>query len=131
MDKDGDLDCVAALRTDYDRSAPRATYVWMLPGINGREPRNISFPVVPGAKPGTFRFWDKNGDGTVENGRYIYTDYKDCVIMYLHEREECMLWTSRDMKDAVPQTCMDQYEDNCDGAHKSYDEETCSPFFNV
>ncbi|XP_077513054.1 uncharacterized protein LOC144124292 [Amblyomma americanum] len=131
IDKDGDLDCVSAVGTDYDSSVPRLTYVWMFPGVNGHEPRNISYVVVPGPSPDTFRFWDKNGDGTVQTGRYVYTDYKECLIIDFYDMKECMLWTSWDVKDAFSQTCMDQYEDNCDVVNMPYDQETCSPFFNV
>uniref|UniRef100_A0A023G983 Putative lipocalin-5 1 n=1 Tax=Amblyomma triste TaxID=251400 RepID=A0A023G983_AMBTT len=128
IDKDGDLDCLSTVRTDFDSSVPRATYVWILPGVNGREPRNITFEVLPKETPDHFYFTDKDGDGSPENGFFIYSDYKDCALVYLYERQECMMWSSREMKENVPQACMDQFEDNCEGAYKSYDEDTCRSF---
>uniref|UniRef100_A0A023G975 Putative lipocalin-5 1 n=1 Tax=Amblyomma triste TaxID=251400 RepID=A0A023G975_AMBTT len=130
VDKDGDLDCLAAVRTDYDKSIPRATFVWIFPGLNGREPINISYVGVQGESPDEVRFWDQNGDGTAETARYVYTDYKECLIADLYERKECMLWTSWEVKDHISQECWDQFEDNCEDAHMSYDEDTCRPFIN-
>ncbi|KAK8759002.1 hypothetical protein V5799_003366, partial [Amblyomma americanum] len=50
-DLDGDLDCVKSVRTDYDKEAKKATYVWVLKGKNGQAGTNITFHLKPGATP--------------------------------------------------------------------------------
>ncbi|XP_037510177.1 uncharacterized protein LOC119386954 [Rhipicephalus sanguineus] len=131
IDEDGDLDCVSTVQEDYDESVPSVTYVWLLKGINGHEARNISFYVRSGDAPDEFLFKDKNDNKPLQTGRYIYSDYKDCLILEMpyQNSQECMLWISWEVKDNIPKICTDYFEDNCEDSKISYDEATCSPFF--
>ncbi|KAL3246724.1 hypothetical protein MRX96_057455 [Rhipicephalus microplus] len=131
VDNDGDLDCVSTITEDYDESVPSITYVWLLKGVNGHEAKNISYYVRSGNAPDEFLFKDKNDNKPLQIGRYVYSDYKDCLILEMPygSSQECMLWISWEVKNNIPKVCMDQLEDNCEGSKLSFDEATCSPFF--
>ncbi|KAH6927712.1 hypothetical protein HPB50_007494 [Hyalomma asiaticum] len=36
-DQDGDLDCLTAIREDYDTQMHYAKYLWVFPGVNGHK----------------------------------------------------------------------------------------------
>ncbi|KAH7961747.1 hypothetical protein HPB52_011863 [Rhipicephalus sanguineus] len=36
-DKDGDLDCLTTVRSNYDEKDHKVTYTWLLAGLNGHE----------------------------------------------------------------------------------------------
>ncbi|KAL3246725.1 hypothetical protein MRX96_057456 [Rhipicephalus microplus] len=131
VDQDGDLDCVSAVQEDYDESVPSVTYVWILKGVNGHEAKNISYYVRRGDAPDEFLFKDKNDEKPLQTGRCIYSDYKNCVLIELPygSSQECMLWISWEVKNNVPKACTDEFEEYCGDSKLSYDEATCSPFF--
>ncbi|KAH6939544.1 hypothetical protein HPB50_019332 [Hyalomma asiaticum] len=81
VDKDGDLDCLTAVRTDYDKDASIVTYLWILKSVNGHQWRNISFEARPGPMPSQFLIRNKDADEPYKLGTYDYTDYKNCVVM--------------------------------------------------
>ncbi|KAK8765201.1 hypothetical protein V5799_032188 [Amblyomma americanum] len=129
IDQDGDLDCVTALRTEFDKSVPSATYVWILPGLSGKEKKNVTIHVRAGTSP------DKpvltvGDDGPEQTAKFFYTDYKTCAVFEapFQGLEECMVWVAKDVIADPPQDCVDEYEDNCDVKHIACDENTCSPF---
>ncbi|XP_065281103.1 uncharacterized protein [Dermacentor albipictus] len=133
IDNDGDLDCVTTTQDNYNASVQSATYVWHLQAVNGHEARDIYFYVRPGDAPGQILFKNENVDGPLQEGTVFYSDYKDCVVVDLPygNSQECMLWVSWEAKNNVPQRCRDEYEDKCEDAKEAFDEETCSPFFEV
>ncbi|KAL1417439.1 hypothetical protein MTO96_026788 [Rhipicephalus appendiculatus] len=128
VDRDGDLECLTAVRTDYDKTAQSTKYVWLLKGTQGHGPRNETFLAVPGTKPGDVLFKNIDDDGPLRIGRYEYSDYKNCVVLRAPYKgwEECMLWVSEEAKDNIPQHCSNYFEDNCEDAKLGYDKETCS-----
>ncbi|XP_065282486.1 uncharacterized protein [Dermacentor albipictus] len=132
MDNDGDLDCVSTVTEDFDESVPSVTYVWLLNAVNGHKARNISFYVRGSDTPGEFLFKDKNADGPLQSGTYLYSDYKDCLILEMPygSSQECMMWISWEVKDQPPQDCTDQYQDKCEIGKLAFDDATCSPFFS-
>ncbi|XP_075538248.1 uncharacterized protein LOC142572781 isoform X2 [Dermacentor variabilis] len=83
--------------------------------------------------PGQFLFKDKNADGPLQEGTVFYSDYKDCIVAALPygNSQECMLWISWEAKNKVLERCTDEYEDKCEDAKQTFDDETCSPFFKV
>ncbi|XP_077547636.1 uncharacterized protein LOC144159841 [Haemaphysalis longicornis] len=101
QDKDGDLDCVYSKRVNYDETTHEAAYTWFLQGDNDK--------------------------GTEYAATVHYSDYKDCLIIELpfHTTLECVLWISVEVKDNIPQTCIDMYEDNCDNTPPIYSQNTC------
>ncbi|KAH8009663.1 hypothetical protein HPB51_018960 [Rhipicephalus microplus] len=121
QDLDGDLDCVQSVRTYLDPEAHEATYVWILKGLNGMKPENLTFHLKPGATADTSVFTMDN-DNTEQTLDFLYTDYKDCLVVKIPYKgeEQCMLWVADARKDDIPQSCVDYYEDNCDAEKTSY-----------
>uniref|UniRef100_A0A023GDM8 Putative lipocalin-2 1 n=1 Tax=Amblyomma triste TaxID=251400 RepID=A0A023GDM8_AMBTT len=128
VDLDGDLDCLVAKRTEFDKNGPSATYVWILSGLNGEEKNNITFHLKPGPSPDKPAFTLGNGGGPEQIANFVFADYQSCAVIQLPYGggQECMLWVTNETKDNYPQYCVDQYEDNCGGQKIAYDENTCS-----
>ncbi|XP_037285551.2 uncharacterized protein LOC119178449 [Rhipicephalus microplus] len=128
VDQDGDLDCLTARRTEFDKDAPSATYVWQLKGLNGKEKREITFHFKPGPTPDQAIFTLDDTDGTEHLLKTLYTDYHACALLQLPYagREECMLWVTEESKSNVPETCVDQFRQHCGVEVVAYDEDTCS-----
>ncbi|XP_065282495.1 uncharacterized protein [Dermacentor albipictus] len=127
IDKDGDLDCLTAVRTDYNRGARSTKYVWILKGLHGHQSRNVTYLVLAGPERGEFMFKNLDDDGPFQKGSYDYSDYKNCIVMRIpyNSGEECVLWVTEEVKNNIPQNCMDYYEDSCDNAKLAYDKESC------
>ncbi|XP_077515169.1 uncharacterized protein LOC144125557 isoform X2 [Amblyomma americanum] len=130
IDQDGKLDCVTARRTEFDKNGPSATYVWILPGPNGKEKKNVTLHIRAGSAPNKPVFTVGDGGAPEQAANFIYADYKTCSVFELpfDGVQECMLWTSKESKDDVPQHCVEQFEDNCDLKNAAYDKDTCSQF---
>ncbi|XP_054922921.1 uncharacterized protein [Dermacentor andersoni] len=112
-DNDTVFECVAANRTEIDPEAHTATFVWLFQGNENSPKQNIPFYVKAEEEPGTFSF-SVGRDPTVREGRYYYTDYKTCVVLDMeYHGHQCILWTQKEVKDAVPQDCIDQFVDTC------------------
>ncbi|KAL1443236.1 hypothetical protein MTO96_046057, partial [Rhipicephalus appendiculatus] len=55
-DEGGDLECLTAVRTKFDKQGPAADYVWILKGLNGHPKRNITVHFKKGGSSLT-RHW--------------------------------------------------------------------------
>lgn len=130
VDNDGDLDCLTTVRTDFSEEPLSATYVFLLRGLGGHESRNITYHIKPGPTPDRVPYTMDDDNDFVQEGHFIYTDYKSCTVMeFLFEgKQECLLWTTKDSLHNVPEHCMDEYNDICSDAVKIYDEESCAAF---
>ncbi|XP_077519953.1 uncharacterized protein LOC144129741 [Amblyomma americanum] len=129
-DQDGDLDCVRAKRTQFDKDAPSVTYVWL---IKGHNPRNITFHVKPGPTPDTSSYTMDEDYDHEYIAHFFYSDFKSCVIHdFPHkDKEECMMWVSVEAVDNIPQICTDKYLENCDVQIMVYDKDSCGEFMDV
>uniref|UniRef100_A0A6M2D4B8 Putative lipocalin-5 1 n=1 Tax=Rhipicephalus microplus TaxID=6941 RepID=A0A6M2D4B8_RHIMP len=127
MDQDGDLDCVSAIRTQFDKSEPSATYVWMFKGNN---PRNVTFHIKPGPTFDTSTYTMDDDYEHEYHANFYFSDYKNCVIFGMPhlDTDECMLWVTKKVKDDVPPICTDKYKENCDMQVMAYDQETCGEY---
>ncbi|XP_065282267.1 uncharacterized protein [Dermacentor albipictus] len=126
-DQDGDLDCVSTVRTQFDKSIPSATYVWMFKGNN---PRNVTFHIKPGPTFDTSTYTMDDDYEHEYNAYFYYSDYENCVIFGMPhlDRDECMLWVTKRVKDEVPQICTDKYIENCDMQVMAYDKDSCGEY---
>ncbi|XP_077515171.1 uncharacterized protein LOC144125558 [Amblyomma americanum] len=127
IDQDGDLDCMTAERTELSNNPRHATYILSLKGLNGHQARNITFHITPGPTP-DIKLFTVNEDYDHElQGRFIYTDYVNCAIdeFPIDNRQECILWVNTEVKDNVPQSCLDQFQENCENGVLAYDEDSC------
>ncbi|KAL1439524.1 hypothetical protein MTO96_001289 [Rhipicephalus appendiculatus] len=93
IDQDGDLDCLTATRTEFDKDIPSATYVWQLGGLNGKELNQITFHFKAGPTPDQAIFTQSGTDGSEQILKTVYTDYKACALFDFPYggRQECML----------------------------------------
>uniref|UniRef100_A0A034WXV7 Lipocalin 2 n=1 Tax=Rhipicephalus microplus TaxID=6941 RepID=A0A034WXV7_RHIMP len=131
-DNDGDLDCLTTVRSNFDEEGHKATYTWLLPGVNGHERRNVTFDLREGPSPDKTVFTPEDGDGSEQIANFIYSDNERCTVLEIPYKnvQECILWMNpKDLK-AVPQHCLDYYEDNCDMQNPAYDEESCGPLIS-
>nr|XP_037285192.1 uncharacterized protein LOC119178133 [Rhipicephalus microplus] len=131
-DNDGDLDCLTTVRSNFDEEGHKATYTWLLPGVNGHERRNVTFDLREGPSPDKTVFTPEDGDGSEQIANFIYSDNEHCTVLEIPYKnvQECILWMNpKDLK-AVPQHCLDYYEDNCDMQNPAYDEESCGPLIS-
>uniref|UniRef100_G3MSU2 Lipocalin/cytosolic fatty-acid binding domain-containing protein n=1 Tax=Amblyomma maculatum TaxID=34609 RepID=G3MSU2_AMBMU len=127
-DLDGDLDCVRGIRTEFNKEAQTASYVWLLKGQNGQPGTNITFHVKTGPTPGTAYFRLDDSDGPWNTIQYLYSDFKNCLVLDvpLMGGEQCMLWAMDEVKNNVPQHCTEKFKDICELEVLAYDEESCS-----
>ncbi|XP_075535378.1 uncharacterized protein LOC142570966 isoform X2 [Dermacentor variabilis] len=102
-DDDGDLDCAMVVRQQLDENQKTATYVLVLPPVNGRQPENHTYYLKEGSTTDKPVF-------TVDDG--------------------CGLWVTKDVLHSFPQECIDQFEDNCDNAVAVFDDDTCKGVFD-
>ncbi|KAL3245338.1 hypothetical protein MRX96_047001 [Rhipicephalus microplus] len=130
MDGDGDLDCVTAVRTEFNEDPLETTYVLLFKGLGGREPRNISFHIKPGRTPDRTQFTVDDDYDFVQHARFQYTNYENCAVMEQPFRgvRECVLWTTQDTFHEMPEDCMLEYRKSCKNAAKPYDEKSCAEF---
>ncbi|KAL1430239.1 hypothetical protein MTO96_015303 [Rhipicephalus appendiculatus] len=120
-DNDTYFDCVYTVRTELDVEAQTATYMWSFPSV-GLE---VPFHVRPGKAPGTLYF-TVGDDPTDYDGAIYYTDYKTCVIADMEYRgHQCALWATREVKDSVPQQCIDQFVDTCGVVAPAHSRDLC------
>ncbi|XP_077512459.1 uncharacterized protein LOC144123516 [Amblyomma americanum] len=128
LDKDGDLECLTAERTEFKEDPLSATYIFSFKGLKGHEKRDIIFRVYPGTTPDTNVFTMNDDNDHRLTNHFIYSDYKNCAVMEFpfDNRQECTLWVSPEVKDGVPQSCIDQYHEYCGDGVMAYNKETCA-----
>ncbi|KAL1445861.1 hypothetical protein MTO96_028990, partial [Rhipicephalus appendiculatus] len=68
-----------------------------------------------------------HNETTVNDGKFYYTDYRNCVIEQLEYRgHQCVLWTRRALKDNVPQHCIDHFVDTCGAVVPKHSRDLCN-----
>ncbi|KAK8767097.1 hypothetical protein V5799_006123 [Amblyomma americanum] len=137
-DNDTMFECLAAKRTEIDPVAKTATYLWVLPetdhsprysghvssSCSGTCWQEVRFYVRPGARPGTMDM-TVNDDPTPREGVVYYLD-EQCVIMDLeYHGHQCLLWTRPELKDSVPQVCIDHFVDTCGVVPPAHSRDLC------
>ncbi|KAL3245333.1 hypothetical protein MRX96_046998 [Rhipicephalus microplus] len=127
-DKDGDLDCLTTVRSNYDEEGHTVTYTWLLAGLNDHVKKNVTFNLREGLSPDKPIYTPEDGDGSDKVANFIYTDYKTCTVLEIpyKNEQECILWVTQEALNNVPQNCVDHFEDNCDVDNPVYDQESCA-----
>ncbi|XP_077552757.1 uncharacterized protein LOC144167338 [Haemaphysalis longicornis] len=130
MDRDGDLDCSVATRTELNEQEQSATYIWELTGPDG-EARRIQFHYVaiPGSDQATVTIGE--GDAPPITSKFLYAD-SSCVIeaLPLFRRPECFMGVPEEVKTNVSESCINQFEKNCHTIVRGFDETSCSKWVN-
>ncbi|KAH6937727.1 hypothetical protein HPB50_003716 [Hyalomma asiaticum] len=81
VDRDGDLDCVAAVRTEFIEEPLETTYVLFFEGLGKHQPFNLTYDIRPGPTPDKTHFTVGDDYDLVQEAHFDYTDYQNCVIM--------------------------------------------------
>ncbi|KAH7966885.1 hypothetical protein HPB49_020267 [Dermacentor silvarum] len=131
-DDDGDLDCVVVVRQHLDENSKTASYLWLLPSLNGRQAENHTNYLKEGPTPDKPVFIADDGADGEQTANFLYTNYKNCVVVDIpfKKRRSCGLWVSPDAVHSFPHECTDQFEDSCDMTVSVFDDETCEGVFN-
>ncbi|XP_054922210.1 uncharacterized protein [Dermacentor andersoni] len=108
-DNDTILECMSANRTAINPEEMTATYTFNFPNTQ----KEIPFYVKAGETPGTVTF-TVGADSTQREGIIYYTDYVNCDVVDLDfHGHQCTLWARKEVKDNVPQNCIDYFVDTC------------------
>uniref|UniRef100_A0A131XKD0 Putative lipocalin-5 1 n=1 Tax=Hyalomma excavatum TaxID=257692 RepID=A0A131XKD0_9ACAR len=111
--------CWTAERTTIDSDARTATYVGHFPAV-GRT-RTFRVKAVKDVPRFTFTLDD---DLAPKEGAFYYTDYENCVVEGLeYHGHQCVLWVKKELKNSVPQNCLDYYADICGVGFPEYSRE--------
>ncbi|XP_077486321.1 uncharacterized protein LOC144097477 isoform X1 [Amblyomma americanum] len=104
------FECLSATRTNIDPETHTATYNFLFSASRVTLPFRIS----RGEVPGTVTFTVAEDLMPLE-GQVYYTDFENCVVVAaeFYDQDRCILWTRREVKDAVPQDCIDHFVDTC------------------
>ncbi|XP_049526037.1 uncharacterized protein LOC125946595 [Dermacentor silvarum] len=96
-------------RTAFDPKAQTATFTWYFPASGEAIPLHVH----PGDAPGALAVTIGEEPSEVE-GMIYYTDYENCVVGDIEfQGQVCSLWTRKELKDAVPQDCIEHFVDTC------------------
>ncbi|XP_075535377.1 uncharacterized protein LOC142570966 isoform X1 [Dermacentor variabilis] len=131
-DDDGDLDCAMVVRQQLDENQKTATYVLVLPPVNGRQPENHTYYLKEGSTTDKPVFTVDDGADGEKTSNLIYSNYENCAVVDFpfKMRQSCGLWVTKDVLHSFPQECIDQFEDNCDNAVAVFDDDTCKGVFD-
>ncbi|XP_077538828.1 uncharacterized protein LOC144151594 [Haemaphysalis longicornis] len=122
---DNILECVLSNRTAIDLDARTAVFTWTLRSPDGKPGEKVSFFAHAEAEPGALTIYT-NDDPTPTEGAYTYSDYQDCVILKIHfQGDQCILWVQRELKDSVPQHCIDHFVADCGAVVPLYSRDLC------
>ncbi|XP_077486149.1 uncharacterized protein LOC144097278 [Amblyomma americanum] len=66
-------------------------------------------------------------DPTEMEAVIYYTNYENCVVGDVdYHGHQCSLWVKREVKDAVPQDCIDHFVDTCGVIVPPHSRDLCS-----
>ncbi|KAH6940220.1 hypothetical protein HPB50_026342 [Hyalomma asiaticum] len=125
-DQDGDLDCLTAIRDEYDPEGHFTKYIWIFPGVNGHKRENFTLVLTEGPSPDKLSL--NIDDGKPERiAKFGYTDYKTCGVTDIPFKniETCIMWVTKEALEDIPQNCVHGYEESCDMKLPAFDQETC------
>ncbi|XP_077491996.1 uncharacterized protein LOC144102655 [Amblyomma americanum] len=106
------LECLSATRTEIDKEALTATYVWKLQKADSLDGRQITFHITPGEKPGTLDM--TIGDDPTPKEAILYYADNNCIVMDVEGSDyHCILWLRPELKDSAPKICSDHFVDIC------------------
>ncbi|XP_070393983.1 uncharacterized protein [Dermacentor albipictus] len=108
-DNDTSFNCWTADRTEIDHKNQTATYAALFPTVR----KTLLFHVKAENNSPKFTF-TLNDDPTPKEGMFYYTDYENCVIEDLeYHGHQCVLWVRKELKNSVPQICINHFADTC------------------
>lgn len=122
---DNILDCVVIERIALDPDARTAIYNWTLKSQDDEPGNNVLFYAHAEATPGVITYYTSE-DPTIKESLYLYADYDNCVIYkFEFHGNQCSLWVQIELKDSVPQYCIDQFVADCGAVVPLYSRDLC------
>ncbi|XP_037280916.2 uncharacterized protein LOC119174196 isoform X1 [Rhipicephalus microplus] len=129
INADGVLECVEAVRTEYQTQPKVATYLFLLKGHHGTEKKNVSVHIIPGTTPDKITIYFDNNNEQKFEAQYLYTDYETCAIVKgPYGVERCLLLVSKDKADNVPKSCITNFADLCGVSVNLYSKDLCPEY---
>ncbi|XP_077541397.1 uncharacterized protein LOC144153620 [Haemaphysalis longicornis] len=114
------FECSSAWRTEIDPETQTATF-----DVDFGAQKVKHFHVKPGDLPSAF-IMNVGEEPEPFEGQYYYTDNENCYITYLdYHGDECILWARKEVKDEVPQHCIDNFVDICAVVVPKYSRHLC------
>ncbi|XP_077554432.1 uncharacterized protein LOC144169248 [Haemaphysalis longicornis] len=124
QDLDGDLDCLVLKRTELDKNARTTTFLFEFgrPGSSQRQALKWNFKA--GETPDQLVTTIDDDEDHPFISRFSYTDYATCAVFEapINGRQECILFTTKEVKNNISQSCMDQFQDICELSVLVFDE---------
>ncbi|XP_077554430.1 uncharacterized protein LOC144169246 isoform X1 [Haemaphysalis longicornis] len=124
QDLDGDLDCLVAKRTELDTNAHTTTFLFEFgrPGSPQRHSQKWNFKAGETLDQLVTTVDDDEDHSFIS--RFSYSDYATCGVFEapFNGRQECILFTTKEVKDDVSQDCMDQFQDICELSELVFDD---------
>uniref|UniRef100_A0A131Z0R5 Lipocalin n=1 Tax=Rhipicephalus appendiculatus TaxID=34631 RepID=A0A131Z0R5_RHIAP len=126
-DNDTVYECLTAKRMWLEPEEKKGEYIWFLKGNLDNRKRTVSFYVFEGPSPDTFLFTVGSDEALSSEAKFHYTDYKNCAVLDLpYNGRQCMLWSTEESKDSLPQECLDEFVKHCGVAMPLYGKDLCS-----
>ncbi|XP_077538218.1 uncharacterized protein LOC144150236 [Haemaphysalis longicornis] len=124
---DSSFNCLSATLDRYDTESREATYVWHFKTRNGTGRKDVPFYIKMGTAPNQANYYVDNDRTNLYTAFYNYTDYENCMVAIIPtpEHNHCVLWVKRSVARAVPQDCLDNYEQTCDVRVPQFDNDLC------
>ncbi|XP_077537130.1 uncharacterized protein LOC144149443 [Haemaphysalis longicornis] len=124
---DSAFKCLSAIRTRYVPEEREATFVWNFKGHGGTAKKKLTFDIKFGNVSDQPTFFINKDYTRSFTAYYNYSDYENCLLAVIptHDHEHCILWVKRSVAHAIPQNCLDHYEETCDVRVPQFDNDLC------
>uniref|UniRef100_L7LQA7 Putative group ii salivary lipocalin n=1 Tax=Rhipicephalus pulchellus TaxID=72859 RepID=L7LQA7_RHIPC len=123
---DPEFPCLTNKQVQLDRQEKTATYVWMFRGFGETDKKNVTFYLKGTDLLDTVTFTLDNDEENSFIAKFVYTDYKTCVIVELpYDGDQCQLWAGVEHKNNVPQHCLEKLDEICGATVEVYNEQLC------
>lgn len=122
---DSILECLQAERTAFDSDALTAVYTWTLKPQDGMSSEHPYFTGIANDESGYLTVFT-NDDPTPREGAIVYSDYENCFILKIYYYgNRCLLGVQPELKDSVPQHCIDHFVISCGAVVPLYSRDLC------
>ncbi|XP_050026951.1 uncharacterized protein [Dermacentor andersoni] len=125
-DEDTSLLCSTADLTYYNEDAGELQYTLHVPGITGKEKKDVTMNYSKTTSPDVLTLVENNDTDHIYTAQSLYSDFKTCSIFkYYGEQENCLMWVARGYEDDVPDMCIHEFNCACGPAIPLYIQHIC------
>uniref|UniRef100_A0A131YQH6 Lipocalin n=1 Tax=Rhipicephalus appendiculatus TaxID=34631 RepID=A0A131YQH6_RHIAP len=123
---DGIFECASAKLTDTKDNPEEATYEMTLMDGANADKKPVTFHITPGETLDRIQFYAGDNADVKEVGQFLYSNYKSCsIIKGEYEGNRCLLFVKKELKDDVPQECVEKFGELCGVAVSVHDRDLC------